>query len=158
MAKDSLTLVVYMLEADGKEYQYGIPIHQVHEITRPGEVIKLPGMPDFVNGIMNLRGEVIPIIDFKMRFGLGITSAKDTTRIVVVSMDEQKCGVIVDDVLEIVSIPAKNIEAAPSIAAGGVKANFILGIGKVEDRLIIAIDVIKILTENEREEMAALGA
>ncbi len=157
MAKESLTLVVYMLEANDQAYEYGIPISQVHEITRPGDVIKLPGMPDFVNGIMNLRGEVIPIIDFKKRFSLGSTIPKDTTRIVVVNINKQKCGVIVDDVLEIISIPAENIEDAPSIA-GGVNNSFILGIGKVDKRLIIAIDVIEILTESERGEMAAWGS
>lgn len=157
MAKESLTLVVYILEANDKSYEYGIPISQVHELTRPGNMIKLPGMPDFIDGIMNLRGEVIPILDFKKRFNLGTTGIKDTTRIVVVNINNQKCGVIVDDVLEIVQISAENIEDAPSIA-GGVKANFILGIGNVDDRLIIAIDIFKILTESERSKMATLGA
>jgi purine-binding chemotaxis protein CheW len=157
MAKESLTLVVYVMEADDRAYEYGIPISQVHEITRLGDVMKLPGMPDFVDGIMNLRGEVIPIIDFKKRFKLGVTGVKDTTRIVVVSINNQKCGVIVDDVEEIVHIAADNIEDAPSIV-GGVKADFILGIGKLDERLIIAIDVIKMLNVSEQAEMAALGA
>jgi purine-binding chemotaxis protein CheW len=157
MAKESLTLVVYVLEANDKVYEYGIPISQVHEITRLGNVMKLPGMPDFVDGIMNLRGEIIPIIDFKKRFNLGNTGIKDTTRIVVVSINNQKCGVIVDDVEEIVHISAENIEDAPSIA-GGMKADFILGICKLDERLIIAVDVIKMLNGSEQEEIAALGA
>lgn len=156
MTKENLKLVVYMLEADGKTYEYGIPINQVNEITRPGNVVKLPGTPDFVDGIMNLRGEVIPIIDFKKRFGLGGTGVKDTTRIVVVNMGSRKCGVIVDDVEEILAIPAENIEDAPSVA-GGVQASFILGIGKVDDRLIIALDVMKILTEHEQENLLPAG-
>ncbi len=157
MAKESLNLVVYVLEANDKAYEYGIPINQVHEITRPGNVIKLPGMPDFIDGIMNLRSEVIPILDFKKRFQLGTTTAKDTTRIVVVNMNNQKCGIIVDDVLEIVQISAENIKAAPTIA-GGVKSNFILGICRVDERLIIAIDIFKVLTESEQAEVALLGA
>lgn len=156
MAKDNLTLVVYTLEADGKAYEYGIPINQVNEITRPGNVVKLPGTPEFVDGIMNLRGEVIPIIDFKKRFGLGSTGVKDTTRIVVVNMGSKKCGVIVDDVEEIIAIPAENIEDAPEVA-GGVTESFILGIAKVNDRLIIALDVLKILTEREQEDLLAAG-
>jgi purine-binding chemotaxis protein CheW len=111
-------------------------------------------MPDFVNGIMNLRGEVIPIIDFKKRFGLGSTGVKDTTRIVVVNMNGNKCGIVVDDVLEIVAIPAENVDEAPTVTCG-VKSNFILGIGKVDDRLIIALDIFKVLTEEEQEEMLA---
>ncbi|HWQ61557.1 MAG TPA: chemotaxis protein CheW [Negativicutes bacterium] len=157
MAKDSLTLVVYALEADEKVYEYGIPINQVHEITRPGNVTKLPGMPDFVDGITNLRGEVIPIIDFKKRFGLGSTGLKDTTRNVVVNINGKKCGIIVDDVMEIIAIPAENIEEAPAMV-GGVKASFILGIAKVDDRLIIALDIYKVLTEDEQEDMLTVGA
>ncbi|MDR3590423.1 MAG: chemotaxis protein CheW [Negativicutes bacterium] len=156
MAKEGLTLVVYALEAGDKVYEYGIPISQVHEITRPGKVIKLPGMPDFVDGIMNLRGEVIPIIDFKKRFGLGSSAVKDTTRVVVVNMDRKKCGIIVDDVLEIIAIPMENIEDAPSVA-GGVGADFVLGIGKVDDRLIIAVDIFKVLTEREQKELLVSG-
>lgn len=157
MANDSLTLVVYMLEADDRAYEYGIPINQVHEITRPGNVIKLPGMPSFMDGIMNLRGEVIPIIDFKKRFKLGSTSVKDTTRIVVANINGQKCGVIVDDVLEIIAISFENIEEAPKVV-GGVKADFILGIGKVDERLIIALDIFKVLTQDEQEEMLTISA
>jgi len=104
---------------------------------------------------MNLRGEVIPIVDFKKRFGMGSTVAKDTTRVIVVKIQEQKCGVIVDDVLEIIPVPAENLEAAPTVAGG---SSFIIGIGKMDARLIIAIDVIKVLTENERAEMLAVGA
>jgi purine-binding chemotaxis protein CheW len=156
MAKEGLTLVVYVLETHDKSFEYGIPINQVYEITRPGEVVKLPGMPDFVDGIMSLRGEIIPIIDFKKRFGLGTTSIKDTTRIIVVNVDGKKCGAVVDDVQEIVAIPAENIEDAPTVA-GGVKNSFILGIGKVDGRLIIALNVFKILTEVEQEEMLAVG-
>jgi purine-binding chemotaxis protein CheW len=152
MAKENLTLVIFTMEVNDTNYEYGIPIKQVHEITRPGNAIKLPGMPDFVDGIMNLRGSVIPVIDCKKRFGLGITKKKDTTRNVVVNIDKLKYGVIVDDVVEIVNIPADHIEDAPNIA-GGINSKFIIGIGKIDERLIIALDASRILNKNEEESL-----
>lgn len=134
-------------------YEYGIPIEQVNEITRPDDITCLPGMPEFVEGIMNLRGSVIPIMDLKKRFRLGRTEKQDTTRIIVVNLGEQRCGVIVDDVVEIIPIEEGAMEEVASIA-GGVGARYILGIGKVDGRLIIAIDMQKILTENEQKEMS----
>lgn len=156
MAKEKMKLVVFSLQAGGKTYEYGIPIDQVHEITRPGEITYLPGMPAFVEGIMNLRGSVIPIMDLKKRIGLGATEQQDTTRIVVVNMKNQRCGVKVDDVEEIIPIEEGAMEDAPSIA-GGVGSQFILGIGKVDNRMIIAIDMQKILTEGEQQELFAAG-
>ena len=156
MAKMSVKLVVFTLESNEEIYEYGIPIEQVHEITRQGKTITLPGMPDFVEGIMNLRGSVIPIIDLKKRFGLGTTIAKDTTRVVVINLDSKKCGIVVDDVVEIIPVAAENMEDAPSFS-GGISSNYIIGIGKVDDRLIIALDMNKILTENEEKELVHAG-
>ena len=155
MAKEKMKLVVFSLQAGGKTYEYGIPIEQVHEITRPGEITYLPGMPEFVEGIMNLRGSVIPIMDLKKRIGLGAAENQDTTRIIVVNMATQRCGVKVDDVEEIIPIEEGAMEDAPNIA-GGVGARFILGIGKVDDRMIIAIDMQKILTEGEESELSTV--
>lgn len=152
MIKTSLKLVVFTMETDMDVYEYGIPIEQVYEITRPSKTVKLPGVPIFVEGIMNLRGNVIPIIDMKKRFNLGITAAKDTTRILVVQIGGQKCGIIVDDVLEIIPIAAENIDDAPKFA-GGVSSQFIVGIGKIDNRLIIALDINKILNEDEEKEL-----
>ena len=153
MAKENLKLVVFALQTGDRSYEYGIPIEQVHEITRPGEITRLPGMPEFVEGITNLRGNVIPIMDLKKRFSLGTTEKQDTTRVIVANFEQQKCGVIVDDVLEIIPVLAADIEAAPSFA-GGVASNYIIGIGKVGERLIIALDIQKILTEREESELS----
>lgn len=156
MAKENLTLVIFTMEVNETTYEYGIPINQVHEITRPGNVIKLPGMPDFVDGVMNLRGSVIPIIDCKKRFGLGTTVPQDTTRNVVVNINKLKYGFIVDDVVEIVTVPADHIEEAPDIA-GGVNSDFIIGIGKVDERLVIALDASRILSKGEEQELNSVS-
>ncbi|MBU2702111.1 purine-binding chemotaxis protein CheW [Sporomusaceae bacterium BoRhaA] len=152
MAKESIKLVVFTLENNKIIYEYGIPIEQVHEITRQGKTLAMPGMPDFVEGIMNLRSNVIPIIDLKKRFGLGTTVEKDTTRIMVINIDNKKCGIVVDDVLEIIPIASEEMEDAPTVT-GGISSNYILGIGKVENRLIIALDMNKILTGKEEKEL-----
>lgn len=155
MAQESVKLVVFALQSGDKTYEYGIPIEQVHEITRPSEITRLPGMPDFVEGIMNLRGSVIPLMDLKKRFRLGATEVQDSSRVIVANLEKQRCGVIVDDVMEIIPIQKDSMEDAPNIA-GGVGARFILGIGKVDNRLIIAVDMRKILTEHEERELPEL--
>lgn len=152
MAEDHLKLVVFILEHDEKVYQYGIPIQQVYEITRPQSTTKLPGMPAFVSGVMNLRSDVIPVVDIKERFRFGSTLTQDTTRIIVVHINGKKCGILVDDVLEIIPIPNEDVSEAPTIA-GGVSANFIVGICKMNERLIIALDMDKILNQSELQEL-----
>lgn len=152
MAKDSLKLVVFTMETNQTVYEYGIPIGQVQEITRPNKITKLPGMPSFVEGIMNLRKSVIPVVDIKKRFGLGTTTTKDTTRIIVVQVNGQKCGLVVDDILEIIPVAAEDVEQTPSFT-GGIGSEYIIGIGKVDDRMIIALDMNKILTGNEENEL-----
>lgn len=152
MAEENLKLVVFVLEHDSKVYEYGIPIQQVYEITRPLSTTKLPGMPAFVNGVMNLRRDVIPVVDIKERFRFGNTITQDTTRIIVVHINGKKCGILVDDVLEIIPIETEDVSEAPTIA-GGVSANFILGICKMNERLIIALDMDKILNQREAQEL-----
>lgn len=152
MVKESLKLVVFTMATASEAYEYGIPINQVYEITRPGKTIKLPGAPAFLEGVMNLRESIIPIIDLKKCCALGTTIPKDTTRIIIVQTNEQKCGVLVDDVLEIIPIAPENMEDVPSVA-GGIKSNYLLGIGKADDRLIITLDMTKILPEREEREL-----
>jgi purine-binding chemotaxis protein CheW len=154
--KEEITLVVFAMEVNEKVYEYGLPIDQVHEITRPEDTVKIPGMPDFVEGVMNLRGSIIPVIDCKKRFGLGDTLSRDTTRNIVVNTDNLKYGVIVDNVVEIISVSAGNFEAPPSIA-GGIHADFIIGIGKFDGRLIIALDASKILSQEEENVLESIG-
>ncbi|VBB06940.1 Hypothetical protein LUCI_2182 [Lucifera butyrica] len=155
MAQESLKLVVFTMETDNMVYEYGIPIEQVYEIIRPGKTMKLPGMPSFMEGVTNLRGSIIPVIDLKKRFALGVTAPKDTTRIVVVEINHQKCGIIVDDVLEILLIPTADMEKTPAIA-GGISPNYIIGLGKVDDRLVIALSMDNILTEKEETVLASV--
>lgn len=151
---ESLQLVVFSLENKGILYEYGIPIAMVHEITRQGQVLPMPGTAPFVEGIMNLRGKVIPIIDVKKRFQMGTTVGTDSTRIMIMDIEGNKSGIMVDDVKEIISVDRENIEEPPEVA-GGIEGDYILGIAKVDDRMIIALDIAKILTETVVEHPSA---
>jgi len=152
MIQEDLKLVVFTLSIGEIINEYGVSITQVHEITRSSEIVHLPGLPDFIEGIMNLRGNVIPIINLKKRFGLGLSGRTDNSRIIVIQMGEKQYGIVVDNVLEIISISKEHLESIPSIV-GRISYNYILGICKVGERMIIALDVNKILSANETAEL-----
>lgn len=153
MAEKNYKLVDFALTANDRACEYGIPIEQVLEITRLGDVTKLPGMPEFVEGVMSLRGNVIPILDLKKRFKLGSTIKQDETRIIVIEFNQRKCGIMVDEVLEIIPVQAADIEEPPAFI-GNIDSTYIIGIGKVGERLIIALDIQQILTNREEEQLA----
>ncbi|NLJ85121.1 MAG: chemotaxis protein CheW, partial [Firmicutes bacterium] len=115
---------------------------------------KLPNVIDFVEGVTNLRGEVIPIIDLKKRFGVKATEMTDDSRIIIVDISDNRVGLVVDDVTEVLRISEGDIDPPPR-AVAGLKAEYIQGIGKVGERLLILLDVDKILTTEEKIELQA---
>ncbi len=106
----------------------------------------------FVEGIINLRGNVIPIIDLKKRFNLATSDYTDDTRIIVVEIGGQTVGIIVDEVAEVLRLPVTSIEPPPSLV-GGITAEYLTGVGKFDDRLLIMLDMTRILTEGEKIEL-----
>jgi len=148
---EELQLVVFKL---GKE-EYGVDIAQVREIVRWQQITKVPQAPSFVEGIVNLRGQIIPIVDLAKRFSLmsGETSREESRRIVVVHIDGRAIGILVDGVSEILRIPTSQIEPPPPIVAGTMGADFLRGVGKVDGRLIIILDLNRIFSQ---EEMSSL--
>lgn len=128
--------------------EYGIEISWVKEIVRFQEVTKIPEAPAFVKGIINLRGEVIPIVDLKLRYYRQESEITDNTRIVVMKMGEQTVGIIADEVSEVLSIPEEAIEATPGILME-FNNNGIAGVGKVDNRLLILLKVEQILAKEE---------
>ena len=141
-------LVVFGL---GKE-EFGIDISQVREIVRIQTITAIPQSLDFVEGIVNLRGQIVPIVDLSKRFRVGNVTAGDESqrRIIVVSMGSQNIGILVDGVSEILRIPDESIEPTPPIVASGVSSDFIRGVAKVENRLIIMLDLERIFTFEEK--------
>lgn len=145
---EEVQLVVFRLGAE----EYGVPITQVQEINRLTTPTRIPNAPAFLEGVINLRGKIIPIIDLKKRFGLESTVYTDEARIVIVEIDGNTLGVIVDVVSEVLRLPTSSIEPPPSIIAG-ITAEYLRGVGKLGDRLLILLDLNKVLTETEKEQL-----
>jgi len=136
--------------------EYGVPITKVQEIITMAKPTKLPQAPAFVEGIINLRGKIIPIIDLKKRFQMGSSEFTTETRSVVVEVAGQTVGIIVDEVSEVLRISEDNIESAPAIV-GGIAADYLTGVGKIDGRLLVLLDMDKILNEGERAELVIVG-
>lgn len=141
-------MVVFELE----EELYGVDIHQVREIIRVPAITHVPRTPDFVEGVVNLRGTVIPILDLRKRFGFGVGEDDDDKRIVVVEMEDKTIGVIVDAVREVLLIDEESIEP-PSPYIVTVDSQYIVGVARLEDRLVILLDLNQVLSTSEREEL-----
>ncbi len=135
---------------------YGIEIATVDGIIKMQEVVSVPHAPSFVEGVTNLRGSVLPVIDLRKRFGLAAVEATNDTRIVVVNMEgNRKVGMIVDAVTEVLTIPEDAIEPTPPIVST-IDSNFIIGIAKVDERLVILLDLASVLNEREKASLKVL--
>ena len=132
---------------------YGMDIGVVLEIIRMQEITKVPRTPEFVEGIINLRGKIIPVVDLRKRFSLPVTDETADNRIVVVDIDGQGIGMVVDAVAEVMRITSGSIEP-PSEAITTQESDYLLGIAKLDDRLIILLDMNKLLLKEERQALA----
>lgn len=127
---------------------YGIPIEKVSEINRIEHITVLPKAPKFVEGVINLRGNVVPVIDLRKRFGMKQIERTKKNKIIIVLVEKRLFGIIVDAVQEVVSIPRENIE--PTLpTTTGLKAEFINSIGKISGSLIIILDIENIIQSKE---------
>jgi len=131
------------------EEEFGVDILKVQEIIRTMEITKVPRAPDFVEGVINLRGKVIPIIDLRRRFGLDSREHDKHTRIIVIEINNMIVGFVVDSVSEVLRIPANTVEPPPPVVAG-LESEYISGVGKLEDRLLILLDLDRLLSSEER--------
>ena len=124
--------------------EFGVDILQVQEINRMLEVTKVPNAPEYVDGVINLRGKVIPVMDLRSRLSLARKPHDKHTRIVVVELSGKVIGFVVDAVREVLRIPLNVTEPAPSIT-GSVSEDYIKGVGKLDDRLLILLDLEKLM-------------
>ncbi len=151
-------LVVFNLADE----DYGVDIAAVDGIVKLQQITNVPHAPSFVEGITNLRGEVLPVIDLRRRFGLPEGEATKETRIVHVEMDGLKVGMLVDAVSEVLTVSDEEIEPPSPIVTTtgdgerGVRNTFITGIAKVDERLIILLDLGKVLSTEEQIELQIL--
>lgn len=129
---------------------YGIEIRYVLEIIGMQKITEVPDMPNYIKGVINLRGKIIPVIDVRLRFHLPEKAYGDRTCIIVVDINGKVVGLIVDEVSEVLMIPSENLEEAPSTTKGS-KSRYIKGIGKVGELVKIILDVEKLLLKEEME-------
>jgi purine-binding chemotaxis protein CheW len=132
---------------------YGIAIQYVTEIIGIQKITEVPDMPDFVKGVINLRGRVIPVMDVRIRFAMLPRDYDDRTCIIVVNIDGQAIGLVVDKVNEVADIPEDQIEPPPNVSRQG--ANYIYGIGKIDDEVKILLDINKLLYRSESTSLRA---
>ena len=132
---------------------YGLGILQVREIIGMTDITAVPRTPEFVKGVINLRGRVVPVVDTRLKFGMPEDEPTDRTCIIVVDVGEADVGLIVDEVSEVMNIPADQIEDAPSFGAD-VDTRFILGMTKADDKVTILLDLTKVLAGSELAAMA----
>lgn len=144
-ANEELQLVVFTLATE----EYALPITKVQEINRLVPITKLPQTPAFMEGIINLRGRIIPVIDLRKRFSLILTEHTDDTRIIIVEIQGQTLGVIVDAVTEVIRLQSESIEPPPQAFA--IDSKYIQGVGKLDSRLIILLDIDRIFSKSEEK-------
>ena len=143
-----LQWVTFQLE----EETYGINVMQVREVLRYTEIAPVPGAPDYVLGIINLRGNVVTVIDTRSRFGLTEGEITDNTRIIVIESEHQVIGILVDSVAEVVYLRSSEIDTTPSVGTDE-SAKFIQGVSNRDGKLLILVDLNKLLTDEEWNEI-----
>jgi len=131
-----IQLVSFLLD----EVEYGVDILCVHEILRYPEITRLPNTPTFIKGVINLRGNVIPVVDMRVRFGFPEADITDLTRIIVVETEGKQVGLLVDNVYQVVRLAKDSIDP-PSELITGVSEEFISGIGRLKDRLVVLLNM-----------------
>ncbi|AOW82051.1 MULTISPECIES: chemotaxis protein CheW [Vibrio] len=144
-----LQWVTFQLE----EETYGINVMQVREVLRYTEIAPVPGAPDYVLGIINLRGNVVTVIDTRSRFGLMQGEITDNTRIIVIESERQVIGILVDSVAEVVYLRSSEIDSTPSVGTDE-SSKFIQGVSNRDGKLLILVDLNKFLTDEEWDDMA----
>ncbi len=133
--------------------EFGIDILKVEEIIRVISITQIPNSPEFVEGVVNLRGRVIPVINLRTRLGFEKKEFDNQTRVIVVEVSGMTLGFIVDSVREVLRIPKSITEPPPSITAG-VNSEYITAVGKLENRLLILLDLEKVLDLKQKEELS----
>lgn len=135
--------------------EFGVNILTVQEIIRPVDITRVPHAPDFVEGVINLRGRILPVIDLRTRFGFPERERDDDMRIIVVEIGAQTVGFMTDSVQEVLRVDVTSIEPAPELAVG-IDAGYLRGVAKLEERLLILLDLENLLSEDEAEALQGL--
>lgn len=149
---EEIKVIIFRL----KDEEYGVDVNQVKSIERMERITRVPNTPPFVKGVINLRGVVIPIIDLRNRFGIELLEYNDSTRIVIVNVDDVEVGLIVDAANDVIDIPINAIEPPPKVV-GGVESKYLRGVAKLSNRLLILLNLDKVLNPDEVKELEKFG-
>lgn len=129
--------------------EYGIDILKVQEIRGYEQPTRIAGAPAFLKGVVNLRGVIVPIVDLRIKFGLGSAEYNSFTVVIILNIAKKIVGVVVDQVSDVVALDSKDIRPAPTFSEAVVESTFIQGIGQVDDRMLILTDIERLLTASE---------
>lgn len=151
LTQESLERKVIVFRLENEEY--GVDVSQVRSIERMQKVTRVPRTASFVQGVINLRGVVTPILDLRERFGLEQEENTENTRIIIVAVDAMEVGLIVDAANDVVDIQESMIEQPPSVV-GGVQAVYLSGVAKLADRLLILLNLAKVLSPEEIQQLS----
>ncbi|HHH76495.1 MAG TPA: purine-binding chemotaxis protein CheW [Phycisphaerae bacterium] len=135
--------------------EYGLEILKVREIISLCEITSVPKTPDYIKGVINLRGKIIPVVDLRMKFQMPAVQSTNETCIIVVSIGPLETGIMVDRVSEVMEIDSPDIEITPQFG-NSVNTNFILGMGKVGEKVTILLDIAKVLSNSDSVVMQSL--
>lgn len=155
MAESSDDSIIQWVTFHLDNEKYGIKVMQVQEVLRMTEIAPVPGAPHYVLGIINLRGNVVTVVDTRRRFGLADVESGDETRIVIVESESNVVGILVDSVAEVVDLKVSEIESAPNVG-NDESSKYIQGVSSRGDELLILVDVNKLLSEEEWQDVASL--
>jgi purine-binding chemotaxis protein CheW len=134
---------------------FGVEITQVKEIIKPMDIFKVPNTPDFIEGLINLRGKVHTVFNLRKRFNLPSKALDDSTKIIIVNVNSMMVGFIVDEVNEIVRIEDESIENAPKVITS-LNRKYISGVAKIGERIILLLDLSLVLTVEEEAELKCM--
>lgn len=135
--------------------EFAVEISKVREIVRMQPIRSIPGSPAFIEGIVNLRGGIVPIVDLRKRFGVTDADVEnDQRKVVIVNIDDRQIGILVDGVTEILRVGEKAIDPAPELVADAIEKKYIVGVAKVDQRLIVILDMVRIFSNEEQVQLA----
>jgi purine-binding chemotaxis protein CheW len=140
----------------GRE-EFGVDVRKVEGVISLVDITRMPRAPEFVEGIINLRGQIIAVVDLAKRLQIPAAERSSESRIVVVEAQDVKVGLIVVSP-EVININKDDVESSPTLAAGDVESSFIKGIVKIDERLLILLDVEKVLSEEERADIGGISS
>jgi purine-binding chemotaxis protein CheW len=153
-ADGELQLVIFNIGSE----EFGVKIMNIQEIIRMTNVTKIPQTPDYIRGIINLRGRIIVVINLNMIMGLESKEQDENTRIIVASIGNTVMGFVVDSVSEVIRLPQKSVEPAPAVIANKIGTEYVMGVGKLDNRLLILLNLDNILGANELHSAQSISS